>query len=103
LNIQNLMKQAKEMQARMEEVQARLGEMTVEASSGGGKVTATVTGKQEVVSVRIDPEVVDPADVEMLQDLVTAAVNEALRRAADLGRAEIAKATGGLGGLPGMF
>jgi hypothetical protein len=97
------MKQAREMQARMEEVQGRLAEMTVEASAGGGKVTAVVSGKQEVVEIRIAPEVVDPADVEMLQDLVTAAVNEALRKATELGRAELAKATGGLGGLPGMF
>lgn len=97
----NLMKQAKQMQAKMAEVQEALGEMTVEASAGGGQVTAVVTGRQELVEVRINPDVVDPEDVEMLQDLVTAAVNEGLRKAAELAAEEMNKATGGLAGLGG--
>ncbi|RPJ49125.1 MAG: YbaB/EbfC family nucleoid-associated protein [Candidatus Latescibacterota bacterium] len=103
MNINQLMKQAREMQARMQEAQEKLASVTVEASSGGGKVTAVATGKQEIAEIRIAPEVVDPEDVEMLQDLVTAAVNEALRRAAEVAREEIGKATGGLGALPGML
>lgn len=102
MDLNFLMKQAREMQAKMEEAQARLAETTVEAAAGGGKVTAVVSGKQELVEIRIDPEVVDPADVEMLQDLVLAAVNEGLRRSQEAAREEIAKATGGLGG-PGGF
>jgi len=101
LKLNNLMKQAREMQAKMQEAQEKLGDMTVEASAGGGKVTAVVTGKQEIVEIRIAPEVVDPEDVEMLQDLVTAAVNEAMRRAAEMAQQEISDATGGLGGLMG--
>ncbi|MFH1679961.1 MAG: YbaB/EbfC family nucleoid-associated protein [Candidatus Eisenbacteria bacterium] len=106
MNFNQLMKQAREMQAKMEEAQAKLAETTVEAAAGGGKVTAVASGKQELIEIRIDPEVADPSDVEMLQDLVLAAVNEALRRSREAAREEIAKATGGLGGLgglPGMF
>ena len=101
-NMMNLMKQAKQMQSKMAEVQEALGEMTVEATAGGGQVTAVVTGRQEVVEVRINPEVVDPEDVEMLQDLVTAVINEGLRKAGELAQEEMNKATGGLaGGLGG--
>ncbi len=104
----NLMKQAKQMQSKMAEVQKALGDMTVEATAGGGQVTVVVTGRQEVLEVRINAEVVDPDDVEMLQDLVTAAVNEGLRKAGELAQEEMNKATGGLagglgGGLGGLF
>ena len=77
----NLAKMAQQMQAEMARVQGELETLTVDGSAGGGAVKATVTGKQELVSIAIDPDVVDPADVEMLQDLVTAAVNDALRSA----------------------
>ncbi len=97
-----MMKQAREMQAKMEEAQEKLADMTVEATAGGGKVTVVVTGKQEVLEIRIDPEVVDPEDVEMLQDLVLAAVNEGMRRAADIAREEMGKAAGPLGGMGGL-
>jgi len=107
-NMMNLMKQAKQMQAKMAEVQEALGKLTVEATAGGGQVTVVVTGRQEVLEVRINPEVVDPEDVEMLQDLVTAAVNEGLRKASELASEEMNKATGGLagglgGGMGGLF
>ena len=76
----NLMRQAQKMQEKMAEVQKELGTRAVEASSGGGMVTATVNGNQELVGLKIDPSVVDPKDIEMLQDLVVAAVSEALRK-----------------------
>lgn len=97
----NLMKQAKQMQSKMAAVQEALAEMTVEASAGGGQVTVVVTGRQEVLEIRINQEVVDPEDVEMLQDLITAAVNEGLRKASELAAEEMNKATGGLAGLGG--
>ncbi|MBN1826527.1 MAG: YbaB/EbfC family nucleoid-associated protein [Candidatus Eisenbacteria bacterium] len=104
-----LMKQAREMQAKMAEAQKRLEEITLEASSGGGKVTAVVNGRQEILEIRIDPEVVDPEDVEMLEDLVLAAVKEAMHQAGERAREEMAKAAGPLaslgglgGGLPGF-
>lgn len=102
-NMNNLMKQAKKMQAQMEKMQVELEEKTVEASAGGGVVTAIVNGKKEIVEITIDPSVVDPEDVEMLQDLVLAATNEALRQAEELMQKEMGKITGGMGGLPGMF
>ena len=79
-NISGMMKQAQKLQAKMMEMQAELGNRTVSAQAGGGMVEAVVNGKQELVSLRIDPEVVAPDDVEMLQDLIQAAVNEALNR-----------------------
>jgi len=97
----NLAKMAQQMQAQMARVQAELETLTVQGSAGGGAVTATVTGKQELVSIVIDPEVVDPADVEMLQDLVTAAVNDALRAARAEAESRMAGVTGGLR-LPGL-
>jgi DNA-binding YbaB/EbfC family protein len=97
----NLAKMAQQMQTQMARVQAELATLTVQGSAGGGAVIATVTGKQELVSVVIDPEVVDPADVEMLQDLVTAAVNDALRSARAEAESRMAAVTGGLR-LPGM-
>jgi DNA-binding YbaB/EbfC family protein len=86
----------------MMEMQAELGNRTVSAQAGGGMVEAVVNGRQELVSLRIDPEVVSPEDVEMLQDLIQAAVNEALNRAREMMAAEMAKLTGGLQ-IPGLF
>lgn len=91
------------MQKDMERMQEELANKTIEASAGGGAVTVVVTGKKEVKEIQIKPEVVDPDDVEMLQDLVLAAVNEALRKADEMMNSEMGRITGGLGGLPGMF
>jgi len=87
----------------MERVQEELKEKTVEASAGGGAVTVVATGRKDIKEITIKPEVVDPDDVEMLQDLILAAVNEALRKADEMVTAEISKITGGLGGIPGLF
>lgn len=97
-----LMKQAQEMQAKMMRVQEELASMEVEASAGGGAVVVRMTGKQEMLSVKIKPEVVDPDDVEMLEDLVVAAYREAKKKSEELARVELSKVTGGLP-LPGMF
>lgn len=99
----NLQRMAMQMQQEMERVQAELAEAKVEGSSGGGVVRAVVTGKQELVSVSIDPSAVDPADVEMLEDLVTAAVNEALDSSRRLAEQKMGamQSLGGLGGLLG--
>ena len=97
----NLARMAQQMQTEMARVQAELEVLTVDGSAGGGAVSATVTGKQELVSVTIDPDVVDPADVEMLQDLVTAAVNDALRGAREVAERKMAAVTGGMR-LPGL-
>lgn len=98
-NMGNLMKQAQKMQREMEKLQEELKEKTVEASAGGGAVKVTATGKKEITAIEINPEVVDPDDVEMLQDLILAAVNEALRKAEEMVSSEMSKITGGLGGL----
>ena len=100
-NMNNLMKQAQKMQKQMETQQAELETKEFTASAGGGVVEATVTGKREVTKVKIDPEAVDPDDVEMLEDLIVAAVNEALRKCEEESQAQIAKITGGLSGLSG--
>lgn len=102
-----LMKQMEEMQRKMERIQAELGEERIEATAGGGMVTATASGLGELVDLRIKPEVVDPDDVEMLQDLVLAAVNEALERANRCREERLGEVTGGmnvpgLGKLPGF-
>ena len=97
----NLAKMAQQMQAEMARVQGELETLTVQGSAGGGAVMATVTGKPELVSIAIDPDVVDPADVEILQDLVTAAVNDALRTARSEAERRMAAITGGLR-LPGL-
>ncbi len=97
----NLQRMAQQMQQEMLRVQRELESATVDGTSGGGVVKAVVTGKQELVSLSIDPSAVDPGDVEMLQDLVVAAVNEALRAARDLAESKMAAVTGGLR-LPGM-
>ena len=102
-NMGNLMKQAQKMQKDMEKLQSELHEKTVEASAGGGAITVVAYGKKEIKSINIKPEVVDPEDVEMLQDLVLAAINEALRKADEMMNSEMSKVTGGMGGFPGLF
>ena len=97
-NMNNLMKQAQRMQRQMEENQKELEAAEFTAAAGGGAVEVTVTGKKEVTKVKLDPEAVDPDDVEMLEDLVMAAVNEALRKADEASAASMSKLTGGLGG-----
>lgn len=98
----DLMKQAQRLKAEVERIQAEAATRTVEGSAGGGMVSATATGKGELLSVKIDPEVVREEDLEMLQDLVTAAANDALRKARELLAQEMSRLTGGLG-LPGLF
>ena len=97
-----LLKQAQQMQTKMAQMQAELGEKTVEASAGGGMVKVVMNGRHEVVSVAIDPEVVDPQDVEMLEDLVAAAVTEAANRVEEMMKEGMSSITGGMG-LLGMF
>jgi DNA-binding YbaB/EbfC family protein len=97
----NLQKMALQMQRDMQRVEEELREARLEGSAGGGVVRAVVSGKQELVELHIDPEAVDPADVEMLQDLVLAAVNDAVRASRDLEKSKMAAITGGLR-LPGM-
>jgi len=99
--IGNIMKQAQQMQRRMAELQDELERKQVEASAGGGMVTAIVSGKQQLLELKIDPTAVDPEDVEMLQDLVTAAVNEAIKQSQQMAQEEMAKVTGGLN-IPGL-
>jgi nucleoid-associated protein EbfC len=100
-----LMQAAQNMQREMQRIQEELGAKKVEASAGGGMVTVVANGQMQLVSVKIDPTVVDPKDVGMLQDLVTAAVNQALAKAKELANSEMAKVAGGmqLPGMPGLF
>lgn len=102
-NMNNIMKQAQRMQRQMEETSKELEEKQYSASAGGGAVTVTVSGKKEVVSVKLSEEVVDPDDIEMLQDLIMAATNEAFRQMEEESSAAMAKLTGGLGGMGGGF
>ena len=97
-----LMKQAQKMQQQMVKMQEEMAQRTVSAQAGGGMVEATVNGKGELVGMRIEPDVVDPEDIEMLTDLVVAAVGEAQRRSQDMMQEEMSKLTGGLN-IPGMF
>jgi hypothetical protein len=98
----NMMKQAQKLQAKMIKLQEELGQKTVETSSGGGMIRVTANGKQQIVSISIEKEVVDPNDVEMLQDLVLAAVNEALTKSQEMVSQEMSKLTGGLH-IPGLI
>ncbi len=98
-NMGNLMKQAQKMQRQMEESQKELETKEMTGQAGGGVVKVTVSGKKEVTKVEIDPEAVDPEDTEMLEDLIMAATNEALRQIEDLSQQTMGKITGGLGGL----
>jgi len=101
-NLGNIMNQAKMMQERLAQIQEEMAARTVEASSGGGMVTVVANGRQEVLSIKIETEVVNPQEVEMLQDLVLAAVNDVLRKAQEMMAQEMAKVTGGLK-IPGLF
>ena len=96
-NMNNLMKQAQKMQKQMEETTKELEEKQVTASAGGGAVEVTVSGKKEVVKVKLDKDAVDPDDVEMLEDLIMAATNEALRKMEEISQAQMSKITGGMG------
>jgi nucleoid-associated protein EbfC len=100
-NLGNIMKQAKKMQEKIGQLQQELETKTIEAQAGGGMVRVVVNGKFEVVSLKIEKEVVNPEDLEMLQDLIAAAVNEGIRRAQEMTSQEMAKITGGLN-IPGM-
>ena len=97
-----LIRQAQQVQERLAEMQARLAEKTVEATSGGGMVTVVMNGKHEVVTLKIDPEVVNPSDIEMLEDLIIASLNEARTRVDDMIRNEMSALSGGLP-IPGLF
>jgi DNA-binding YbaB/EbfC family protein len=101
-NMNQMMRQVQQMQADMAKAQEDLKNEVVEASAGGGTVTVKITGALELREVRIDPEAVDPEDVELLQDLVLAAVNEAIRSAQELAEKRLGGAMGGLGGLEGL-
>ena len=103
-NMGNLLKQAQKMQRQMEEATQQLEEEQVTATAGGGVVSVTVSGKREILSVKIEKEAVDPDDVEMLEDLIMAAVNEGLRKIDDLSKTKMNAITGGFGGgLGGLF
>ena len=101
-NFGNIMKQAKKMQERMLELQEELAAKTVDATAGGGMVSVRVNGKFEILSLKIEKEVVNPDDVEMLQDLIAAAVNEGVRKAQEMAASEMAKVTGGMQ-IPGLM
>ena len=98
-NMNNLMKQAQRMQRQMEEAQTAMETMEATATAGGGAVEVTVSGKKEVIKVKLAEEVVDPDDIEMLEDLIVAATNEALRKVDEASQASMSKITGGLGGF----
>jgi DNA-binding YbaB/EbfC family protein len=101
-NLGNMMKQAQQLQSKMLEMQEELGNKTVTAQVGGGMVEVVANGRQEVLSLRLDPEVVNPDDTDMLQDLILAAVNDALNRSREMVSDEMAKLTGGMK-IPGLF
>jgi DNA-binding YbaB/EbfC family protein len=98
----NLLKQAQQMHTKITELQEEMAGKTVEASSGGGMVSVVMNGKQEVLSIRIDPEVVNREEIDMLQDLIAAAMNEAIRKSQEMMAEEMKKITGGLA-IPGLF
>ncbi|WP_127533747.1 YbaB/EbfC family nucleoid-associated protein [Paenibacillus kobensis] len=101
-NMQHMMKQVKKMQEQMLKAQEELGTKTVEGSAGGGVVTVKVNGHKQILSIAIKPEAVDPEDVEMLQDLVMTAVNDALAKAEEMANDDMGKYTGGMK-IPGLF
>lgn len=98
----NILKQAQQMHSRIAQLQEEMAGRTVETGAGGGMVNVVMNGKQEILSVRIDPEVVSKEDIEMLQDLIAAAVNEAIRQSQEMMAEEMKKITGGLS-IPGLF
>lgn len=101
MNMQKMMRQMQKMQSDLAKVQAELEEMTVEGTAGGGVVTVVVNGHQDIQQIKIEPDAVDPEDVEMLEDLILAAVNDALRKSRELSASEIEKVTGKVN-LPGL-
>lgn len=101
-NMNNILKQAQKLQKQMEEAKEELAKKTVEVSTGGGAVTAKANGDKQILEIKIKPEVVDPDDVEMLEDLILAAVNGAISKADEMVAAEMGKLTGGMN-IPGMF
>jgi DNA-binding YbaB/EbfC family protein len=101
-NMGNMMKQAQKLQAKMMKLQEELAEKTIEGSAGGGMVKAVANGKQQVISIRIEKEVIDPEDPDMLQDLVLAAVNDALQKSQEMVSDEMGKLTGGFN-IPGLM
>lgn len=98
----NLVRQAQKMQGKISKVQEEIGEKTIEASTGGGMVTAVVNGNQELMQIKINPEVVNPEDVELLEEMILGAVNQAMEAASEMMNSEIEKITGGLN-IPGLF
>lgn len=100
-NMKNMIKQAKKMQEQMAKMQEELQEREIEVSAGGGVINLVINGKQEIKSIKINPEVVDPDDIEMLEDLILAAVNEGVRKSQDMVSEEMSKITGGLN-IPGL-
>jgi len=102
MNIQKMMKQAQKMQEELQRTQEELSQRTVEASVGGGKVTVVATAGGDVLSLKIDPQVVDPEDVEFLQDLILSGIQQARAKGRELQQAEMSKVTGGLGLPPGL-
>ena len=104
MNMQQLMKQAQKMQKQLAEAQESLEQVTVDASAGGGMVKVTVNGQMMLDSITIDPEAIDPDDVEVLQDMIIAAVNEGVRGVAEIANKQMGAITGGMGGMgiPGM-
>jgi nucleoid-associated protein EbfC len=98
----NLVRQAQKMQGKITKVQEDIGQKTIEASTGGGMVTAVVNGNQELLKIKINPEVVSPDDVEMLEEMILGAVNQAMEAASEMMNSEIEKITGGLN-IPGLF
>ena len=101
MDLKNMMKQVQDIQGRINSMQGELAEKTIETSSGGGMVTVTANGKQEIISINISPEIMDPSDISMLQDLITAAVNAALKSSKDMMQEELSKITGGIK-IPGL-
>ena len=101
-NMNNLLKQAQKMQESIQKMQAELEQKEIESSVGGGAVTVKVNGRKEVLDINIKPEVVDPDDIEMLQDLVLSAINEALRTVDEMQATQMSKVTGGMN-IPGLF
>lgn len=98
----NIVRQAQQMQKKIEKVQDEIGDKKIEASTGGGVVTAVVTGNQELVEINIDPEVMDPEDVELLEEMIVGAVNQAMKLADEMMNEEVEKVTGGMN-IPGLF
>jgi len=101
-NMQSMLKQAQKMQEDMANLQAELEEREYDVAAGGGVVNVKINGKKEILSVKIEPEVVDPDDIETLEDLITAAVNEAIKKVESVSQSEMSKITGAMS-LPGMF